>query len=60
MIALLAVSSSAQKTSYDNNVLFVLDLSYSMNAQDISTGSSIDKITRLEAAKQIIKQAVEA
>ena len=37
VIVLLLFSSLGQKTAYDNNILFVVDLSYSMNAKDITS-----------------------
>jgi hypothetical protein len=66
VIVVLLFSSLKQKTVYDNNVLFVVDVSYSMNARDIDgrTQNSGDriagKISRLDAAKEIITQMVEA
>jgi len=69
LIILLIFFSSSQKKPYDNNVLFVVDLSYSMNAKDIKWVNWVKwvkwvnwdkKISRLEAAKRIIKQVVEA
>ena len=64
VIVLLLFSSLGQKTAYDNNILFVVDLSYSMNAKDITSVEGWrlkveGKISRLDAAKEIIKQIVE-
>ena len=58
LIVLLLFSSSTSKNTYDNNILFVVDLSYSMNAKDMSSVEG--KISRLEAAKKIISQTLAA
>jgi len=62
LIILLIFSSTTSKNTYDNNILFVVDLSYSMNAKDVKNVNGVkdvkedDKISRLEAAKEIISQ----
>lgn len=53
----LFFSAEHQKKSYDENILFVVDISNSMNAQDIS--SDMKKISRLEAVKLMINAMIE-
>lgn len=65
VMALFLFSASKEKFNYDNNTLFVLDLSYSMNAKDVTSVESWkykvqNKISRLEASKEIIKQIITA